>query len=134
MILPAGPLVLAPLGTPGDRGWALLPSNYPTIGHESVVPLGMGAFLLTGTNDLKAIYDPRASMGWCSIKDSGMHQALFASISLDRRTAVAVDDYCPLPMPPLGGCTPAENGRLYWIPLGPLSEPAAVLEDQVFDL
>ncbi len=103
----------------GDRGWALLPSNYPTIGHESVVPLGMGAFLLTGTNDLKAIYDPRASMGWCSIKDSGMHQALFASISLDRRTAVAVDDYCPLPMPPLGGCTPAENGRLYWIDLVP---------------
>lgn len=103
----------------GEQGWALLPSDYPSIGHESVVPLGMGSFLLTGTNDLKAIYDPRSAKRWCSINDSGTHQALFASLSLDRRTAFAVDDYCPLPKPPFGGCTPPENGRIYWIDLVP---------------
>lgn len=103
----------------GEPDWALLPSDYPSIGHESIVPLGMGSFLLTGTNDLKAIYDPRSSKRWCSINDSGTHQALFASISLDRRTAFAVDDYCPLPMFPRGGCTPPENGRIYWIDLVP---------------
>ncbi|MFO0723416.1 MAG: hypothetical protein U1E65_06530 [Myxococcota bacterium] len=97
---------------PGD--WRDLPNPNTTISFTKVVPRGSGTFLLTGSNDLKNIYDPVQKDPWCIIHDGGNRWPSSTSLTPDLRVAFAVDDYCPFP-----ACQPLEPSVGYWIDLPP---------------